>query len=138
YVRLVISDTGIGMDAATTSRIFEPFFTTKEAEGGTGLGLATVYGIVKQRGGHIHVDSQPGRGSTFEIYLPRAMAGDASSEATALGEPPHGAETVLLVEDAAAVRAITRQVLERYGYSVLEAPNGRTALSLAARHHGPI
>jgi two-component system, cell cycle sensor histidine kinase and response regulator CckA len=139
YVTLAVSDTGIGMDEQTKARIFEPFFTTKESGKGTGLGLATVYGIVKQAGGFIWVDSEPGRGTTFNVYLPRI---DETPEPVAVRpastEPPRGTETILVVEDSASVRMVTRQVLERYGYVVLEAPNGDTALRLAAKHHGPI
>jgi len=139
YVMLVLSDTGIGMDEQTKARIFEPFFTTKESGKGTGLGLATVYGIVKQAGGFIWVYSEPGRGTSFKVYLPRVdEAADPPVARPAMAEPRRGAETVLVVEDAAAVRMVTRQVLERYGYTVLEAPNGETALRLAAKHHGPI
>jgi CheY-like chemotaxis protein len=139
YVLLAMSDTGTGMDEQTRARIFEPFFTTKERGKGTGLGLATVYGIVKQAGGFIWVYSEPGRGTSFKVYLPRV---DAPVEPVAARpgttEPRRGSETVLVVEDAASVRLVTRQVLERYGYAVLEAPDGETALRLAAKHHGPI
>ncbi|HYT83053.1 MAG TPA: response regulator [Gemmatimonadales bacterium] len=139
YVMLAVSDTGAGMDEQTQRRIFEPFFTTKEPGKGTGLGLATVYGIVKQSGGFIWVYSEPGHGTTFKIYLPRvAEPVETVTPPAALGESLRGSETVLLAEDAAAVRAVTRQVLDRLGYTVLEAPNGAAALHLATKHHGPI
>ncbi len=138
YAVLVVRDAGLGMSRETQARIFEPFFTTKEAGKGTGLGLATVYGIVKQCGGFIEVDSAEGRGTTFTIYLPHA---DAPAELEASEAPPlalRGRETLLLVEDTAAVRGVMRRVLERFGYVVIEAPDGRTALSLGARHQRDI
>jgi two-component system, cell cycle sensor histidine kinase and response regulator CckA len=140
YVMLALSDTGIGMDDQTKARIFEPFFTTKESGKGTGLGLATVYGIVKQAGGFIWVYSEPGQGTSFKVYLPRL---DEPAEPEAVRTPParapgRGTETVLIAEDAASLRLVTRQLLERHGYTVLEAPDGDTALRLATKHHGPI
>ena len=139
YVMLALSDTGVGMDEQTKARIFEPFFTTKDVGKGTGLGLATVYGIVKQAGGFIWVYSEPGHGTSFKVYLPRVDEPVAPEAVRpALQGPGRGTETVLLVEDAASVRMVTRQVLERFGYAVLEAPEGDTALRLATKHHGPI
>jgi CheY-like chemotaxis protein len=139
YALLAVSDTGTGMDANTRARIFEPFFTTKEVGKGTGLGLATVYGIVKQSGGFIWVYSEPGQGATFKIYLPLiaepADVVTAEREAPAL---PCGSETILLVEDESAVRNVARQILERCGYTVIEAAGGNQALDLAAKMPGTI
>jgi two-component system cell cycle sensor histidine kinase/response regulator CckA len=136
YVELAVSDTGEGMDEATRARIFEPFFTTKEQGRGIGLGLATVYGIVKQSGGHIWVYSEPGHGTVFKIYLPRAEATKITPKAESVqaAEKTTGWETVLLVEDENAVRALAREVLRRHGYVVLEARHGVDALRLAERH----
>ena len=138
YVVLAVRDSGVGMDEQTKARIFEPFFTTKPRGKGTGLGLATVYGIVQQSGGFIRVCTEPGQGTTFRIYLPRVEKVAELVEAAATPEPGRGTETVLLVEDAAPVRGITRRVLERQGYTVVEAPDGETALSLAGRYQRPI
>ena len=142
YVLLAVTDTGCGMDAVTLARAFEPFYTTKEVGKGTGLGLSTVHGIVKQAGGHVAVYSEPGRGSAFKVYLPRAPEGvepDLVGEPAAAPDPvPRGVETVLLVEDEPAVRALARGVLDGCGYAVLEAADGREALRVAGDHPGPI
>jgi len=138
FAMLAVSDTGCGMDEATKAKIFEPFFTTKEPGKGTGLGLATVYGIVQQAGGFIWVYSEPGHGTSFKIYLPQVDATAEVAAAATGARAPRGTETVLLVEDAAAVRAVTKQVLERQGYTVVEAPDGEAAVRLAQRHRGPI
>lgn len=138
YIVLTVSDTGIGMDAATQEHIFEPFFTTKEQGKGTGLGLATVYAIGKQAGGFVAVESTPGAGATFNVFIPAIDAPPTATESGNAAELPRGSETVLVVEDATAVRSVIRQVLERLGYTVLDAPDGRHALEVAARHHGPI
>jgi two-component system cell cycle sensor histidine kinase/response regulator CckA len=139
YVMLVVSDTGSGMDAQTQAHIFEPFFTTKEQGRGTGLGLATVYGFVKQSGGYVWVQSEPGMGSTFTIYLPLAQEEvprpHANDGATALAR---GAETILLVEDEESLRTLTRSQLEDSGYTVLEANCGSEAIRIARQHRGPI
>ena len=138
FAMLAVTDTGCGMDEATKARIFEPFFTTKEPGKGTGLGLATVYGIVQQAGGFIWVYSEPGQGTSFKIYLPEVDATAERATAAAPTPAPGGTETVLLAEDAGAVRAVAKQVLERQGYTVLEAPDGEAALRLAQRHRGVI
>src|SRR5437016_554922 len=139
YVQLTVSDSGIGMDEETQAHAFEPFFTTKPRGQGTGLGLAMVYGTVKQSGGFIWVYSEPGQGATFKIYLPRVDAPVESMAPPAPVErPPRGSETVLLAEDEPAVRAIAQQALERQGYTVLAAPSGADALALAAQHGATI
>ena len=139
YVMLAVSDTGIGMDPETQSHIFEPFFTTKEPGKGTGLGLATVYGIVKQSDGNIWVQSQPGGGTTFKIYFPLVDAPlEPAGPVAALGQAPEGAETILLVEDQADVRHLVRRVLQGAGYTVLDTSSPADALALAGRYTGPI
>jgi signal transduction histidine kinase/CheY-like chemotaxis protein len=139
YVRLAISDTGVGMDRETLQHVFEPFFTTKGVGGGTGLGLAMVYGIIQQSGGDIAVHSAVGRGTTFEIVLPRIDAADATViEPNASPVELGGTETVLLVEDEDEVRAMTREVLEEAGYAVLEAGRPDEAVRLTRRHAGSI
>jgi PAS domain S-box-containing protein len=138
YVMVSVSDNGIGMDEATRLRIFEPFFTTKEVGKGSGLGLATVYGIVKQSGGHILVYSEVGHGTTFKIYFPSAetkLEGSAQAEAETL-PPKREGVTVLLAEDDAIMRRLTRKMLEHHGYNVLEAEDGKAAMNLmSANHH---
>lgn len=141
YVMLAVTDNGCGMDQQTQAHIFEPFFTTKEKGKGTGLGLATVYGIVKQSGGYVWVYSEPNRGTSFKIYLPRVE--EAKSAAARDRKPDdsaalRGSETILLVEDEKGVRELAREYLQICGYSVLEAENGHTAMELAAMHAGPI
>jgi CheY-like chemotaxis protein len=157
YVMLEVSDTGVGMDRETRSRVFEPFFTTKDQGKGTGLGLSTVYGIVNQAGGQIGVESEPGRGTTFRVYLPQVERSDpAPAPAPSAGpaDAPMGTagddlprapravdprrETVLLVEDARRVREVVREILETSGYEVLEARQGAEALKISSRHRGPI
>lgn len=139
FVCLTISDTGCGMDQMTLSRLFEPFFTTKEFGKGTGLGLATVYGIVRQHQGWVEVRSQLGQGTTFKVYLPPATGGELSANAPAK-EPArlNGNETILVVEDEPPVRWIIKDVLTHYGYNVLEAGNGVEALALWHQQHANI
>jgi len=139
YVLLAVSDTGIGMDEEIRTHIFEPFFTTKEVGKGTGLGLATVYGIVKQSGGFIWVESALGKGTTFEIYLPLASGPASKAEAEhKQAALQRGSETILVVEDEAGVRELAGDFLRAHGYAVLEAKDGIEALEIAARHEGTI
>ena len=139
YVLMAVSDTGVGMSAEVQAHIFEPFFTTKGPEKGTGLGLATVYGIIKQSGGNIWVYSEPGKGTTFKVYLPRV---DASVQGVVLHDPPdlstRVSETVLLVEDDDKVREVVALALRDVGYTVLEARSGALALGHADGHRDPI
>jgi signal transduction histidine kinase len=140
YVSLSVHDTGVGIDADVRAHIFEPFFTTKDTGKGTGLGLATVLGVVEQTGGFINCNSQPGEGTTFTILLPVATGTvkAESSSAGGLAIAPKGSENILLVEDEDAVRRLSRKVLEASGYTVHEARNGREALALCETHEGPI
>jgi two-component system cell cycle sensor histidine kinase/response regulator CckA len=139
YVLLAVTDTGHGMDAETKSRIFEPFFTTKEQGKGTGLGLATVYGIVKQSGGCVWVESEPEKGARFEVYLPRV---DEDAESSACEEtavtPVRRRKTVLVVEDQVWVRELASEFLESAGYTVLTAKDGTEALAITEQSDEPI
>ena len=141
YAIISVIDSGVGMAPETVERIFEPFFTTKPVGVGTGLGLSTVYSIVKQARGHIRVDSEPGAGTTFRVYLPRAegdqLAGQREERAPAV-EPGGGSETILVVEDEEAVLSMAQRTLERQGYEVLPALSGREGLTLALKHPGEI
>jgi PAS domain S-box-containing protein len=139
YVRLTVTDTGCGMDEATLAHVFEPFFTTKEPGKGTGLGLAMVFGFVKQSGGQVTALSQPGRGSTFQLYFPRVETPAPAAETRADGDaPPHRGETILLVEDEEDLRKLALELLTQHGYTVLEAPDGLAALRLAEAYPGAI
>jgi two-component system, cell cycle sensor histidine kinase and response regulator CckA len=135
YVSLAVSDDGCGMDQATLARLFEPFFTTKEVGQGTGLGLATVYGIVKQNNGFVNVYSEPGEGSTFRIYLPRYVAEEQETKEPCAAVAAHtGSETVLLVEDEKVLLDLAERLLNELGYTVLAADTPGEALRLAEEH----
>jgi CheY-like chemotaxis protein len=139
YVLVSVSDTGSGMDRETLKHIFEPFFTTKERGKGTGLGLATVYGIVSQSEGKVWAYSEPGKGATFRVYLPRiTRTGEPETPAAAPEGPERGSETVLVVEDENTVRLVAVGSLRKAGYHVLEAADGDEALRVASEHEGPI
>jgi len=138
YVRMAVSDTGIGISKGLLPHIFEPFFTTKEPAKGTGLGLATVYGIVKQSGGDVLVYSEPGQGSTFSVYLPVTEQAQLGEHATMPQEVIRGSETILLVEDAAPLRAVIRELLEGFGYTILEAEDAERAGQIADQYDGDI
>jgi PAS domain S-box-containing protein len=138
HALLVVGDTGHGMDAETRSRAFEPFFTTKEQGKGTGLGLATVYGIVTQSGGTVVLDSGPGKGTAVSIYLPAAVETRSVPTTAADNGRPAGSETILLAEDETVVRDLVQEILEQAGYTVLAAPDGREALKLSKTHSGGI
>jgi CheY-like chemotaxis protein len=139
YVGFIVTDTGSGMSPEIQSQIFEPFFTTKEQGKGTGLGLATVYGIVKESSGFITVESAPGKGSTFKMYFPSIeVVHEASPPSALMLPPPAGAETILLVEDEAALREITCEYLQGLGYTILPASSGLRALDICRMHDGPI
>ena len=138
YVMLAVRDTGSGMDADVQSHIFEPFFTTKEMGKGTGLGLATVYGIVKQNGGYISVESEKGRGAVFRIYFCRVQESAEVVKTRESATPPRGSETVLVVEDEETVRQVVREALRGFGYTVLETGDAEEAVRIGAGHAGSI
>jgi CheY-like chemotaxis protein len=134
YLLLEVTDTGSGMDAATLARVFDPFFTTKPKDKGTGLGLTVVYGIIQQHGGLIDVHSEVGVGTTFRIYLPIVEAGASGAEQKPAVVPSRGSGTILLVEDESGVRNLAIKILERGGYRVLPACDGREAIDVFRRH----
>jgi len=139
YSTISVTDTGCGMDEETRSRAFEPFFTTKPVGQGTGLGLSTVHGIVRKAGGHVWIDSEPGRGTTVTIYLPAVdRAAEPEQETSGVQQASRGWETILVLEDDDPVRKAARRILEHYGYAVLEARSGAEAVALAQQHQGPI
>jgi CheY-like chemotaxis protein len=139
YVMLAITDSGIGMDEKVKEKIFDPFFTTKDKGKGTGLGLSTVYGIVKQSGGDIFVYSEPNKGSTFRVYLPRVFkVEEEMPQEKRLEQIPRGSETILVVEDDGRVRKMAVEILKRQGYRVLEADSGEEALAIGEKEKGPI
>jgi CheY-like chemotaxis protein len=140
YVMLRVTDTGTGIDPEIQSQIFEPFFTTKERDKGTGLGLATVYGVVKQSGGYIALDSEKGKGASFSVYLPRLEQPAAPSIPSSPAAPVNtrGTETILLVEDAEPLRKLAEMFLKESGYRILSAPDGQLALKTAREHPGRI
>jgi two-component system, cell cycle sensor histidine kinase and response regulator CckA len=138
YVMITVQDTGIGMAVDTVEHIFEPFFTTKEQGSGTGLGLSTVYGAVKQNGGHIFVDSKPNKGTKFTIFLPRTTDTGEVTPITTPKELVRNAETVLLVEDEPSILHLTKRALEKYGYNALTASSTAEALEISRTHTGPI
>jgi two-component system cell cycle sensor histidine kinase/response regulator CckA len=138
YVELIVTDAGVGMDAATADHIFEPFFTTKGIGKGTGLGLATVYGIVKQHRGFIYVDSALGKGSSFQVYLPAEAGTHEPTEAVPHNQPRGGAETILFAEDHDALREAVQEMLQTLGYRVIPAPDGNVAVELFEEHASSI
>ena len=138
YTLLSVTDTGGGIAPSVQARLFEPFFTTKERGRGTGLGLATVYGIVKQSGGHIALESELGKGSTFKVYLPAASGEIVRAAGRPAAHAPLGSETILVVEDESAVRTLTERILRRHGYTVLTAVDGADAQRICLAHDGPI